>query len=73
MKIVVGKNPKGLVSQSEGTIITPKILYERYKNVLKNNPNLRIIDFTREDFSDMTPQEIEKFMEEYLKDLKGVF
>lgn len=50
-------------------IIKLKDLYDDYIQELKQNPNLRIIDFKKEDFSNMTIEESKDFMNEYLKDL----
>lgn len=54
-----------------GKIITPKYLYELYKRLLINNPQIRIIDLSKVDFSGMTLVEVEEFMVEYLKDLQS--
>lgn len=52
-----------------GHYITPKNLYEKYRNLLVNNPNLRVINFSSVDFSDMNLEQVEEFMELYLGDL----
>ena len=52
-------------------IITLNDLYNKYIRFLKDNPNLRIIDFKRGDFSDMNYQEIKEFMDEYLRDISA--
>ena len=55
---------------STGIIITPKILYELYRKVLIENPNLKIIDFSSFDFTGMNLDEVSAFTNEYLKDLE---
>ena len=55
---------------SEGTTITPQILYEMYRKILIENPNLKIIDFSHLDFTGMNLDEVSHFMNEYLKDLQ---
>ena len=52
-------------------IITPASLYERYRKLLVDNPNLRAIDFSHFDFKGMNVNEVENFMAEYLKDLSA--
>ena len=55
---------------STGVIITPKVLYELYRKVLIENPNLKIIDFSSFDFTGMNLDEVSAFTNEYLKDLE---
>lgn len=55
----------------DGIVVTPQSLYERYRNLLVANPNLRDIDFSHLDFNGMTPSEVKSFMDEYLKDLSA--
>jgi len=42
--------------------VTPINLYERYKKVLVENPDLLSVNFTPADFRDMDKEEIEEFM-----------
>lgn len=51
--------------------ITPKILFERYKEILLENPELSSASFSDIDFSNMTLDEVEEFMDLYSKDLKA--
>lgn len=44
-------------------------LYKEYKKLLVENPNLRVIDFSQVDFSNMNLSEVEGFMQLYLGDL----
>lgn len=62
---------KAIGIKDSGIDMTPKKLYESYKNILINNPELHIIDFDLVDFNGMTLNEVEEFMDEYLKDLKA--
>ncbi|MBR3116850.1 MAG: hypothetical protein IKF36_03135 [Bacilli bacterium] len=55
----------------EDKILSLKELYEMYVSFLKDNPNLRIIDFKKEDFNDMNYDEIKEFMDEYLNDISA--
>ncbi len=52
-----------------GHYITPRNLYEQYRKLLVNNPNLRAINFNNVDFSNMNLEQVEEFMELYLEDL----
>ena len=76
LAIYIGSN-KGIYiseiinSNSEIKCITPKSLYEEYKKLLVDNPNLRDIDFSHLDFKGMNLQEVQQFMKEYLKDLSA--
>lgn len=54
-----------------GRKVTPISLYERYKTILVNNPELLAVNFTYADFRDMTKEEIEEFIVEYLKELSA--
>ena len=56
---------------SQGELVTPKILYERYKKFMKNHPDIKIIDFSRIDFAGMNLEEAEIFLYHYLSDLKA--
>ncbi len=49
--------------------VTPINLYERYKKVLVENPDLLAVNFTPADFRDMDKEEIEEFIVAYLSDL----
>ncbi len=49
--------------------ITRKILYERYQELLKKNPEIRNITFNKEIFKDMNLDEIDGFMQKYFQDL----
>ena len=54
----------------ENVFVTSKDMYEEYKNILVDNPELKIVDFKFKDFNGMTIDEIEEFMDEYLKTLQ---
>lgn len=49
--------------------ITPINLYERYKRVLAENPELLAVNFSNNDFQDMNQEEIEEFIVAYLSEL----
>lgn len=51
--------------------VTPITLYERYKNILVNNPDLLAVNFSSTDFKDMTSEEVEDFITSYLADLSA--
>lgn len=61
------------VENKNGVTITPKILYERYKKLLIDNPDLRVVDSSKFDFSNMTIEEVNSYMETYLKDLSATW
>lgn len=72
IKVTCGKvDNEQLEVSLEGYEITPKDLYNRYKNLLKNNPTLHAIDFRNIDFSDMNLSEVEEYMDEFLKELSA--
>lgn len=56
---------------NEDVIVSISKLYDEYKKLLVDNPQLRIIDFKSEDFNGMTLDEVEEFMEEYFKDISA--
>ena len=51
--------------------VTPKIVYDRYKNFLKMNPEIKVMNFDMIDFSKMNIIEIKEFIAECLKDLQA--
>ena len=70
--IVIGKVENGAIGlKTKGHIITPKRVYERYKKLVIENPELHVVDFDTIDFSGMSLQQVEEFMIEYMKDLKA--
>lgn len=48
---------------------TLKSLYQQYKQILVNHPELKVVDFSDVDFSSMTKEEIEDFTNEFLSNL----
>lgn len=70
--ITIGKlKNTALGLKAKGEVITPKELYNMYKQIVVENPELHVIDFAAMDFSGMTLAEVESFMIEYLQDLKA--
>jgi len=74
--ITLGTVPKTIpnyeqMSNKNGYIVTPQDIYERYRQILIDNPNLRAIDFSHLDFTGLTASEVKGFMDEYLKDLSA--
>lgn len=70
--ITIGKIENAdLGLKEEGGVITPKVLYNMYKQIVVENPELHVIDFAAMDFSGMNLAEVESFMIEYLQDLKA--
>ena len=55
----------------EGVIVTPRDLYEKFKEFLVNNPTVKPINFGDVDFSGMTLEEVEKFISDYLETYKA--
>lgn len=51
--------------------ITPLILYKRYQKILLDNPDLLAIDFSGNDFRNMTKEETEEFIVAYLSELSA--
>ena len=52
-------------------IISPKSIYIKFRQFIINNPNIQLLDFNDVDFSKMTLEEVETFIEEYLKTFKA--
>ncbi len=69
-KDLVDKNKK-VFSKYYDKIIKLEDMYEDYKQILINNPELRIVDFGYDDFEGMDLSEINEFMEEYFKSLSA--
>lgn len=72
VKLEVGKNyneQMGVVFD-KGYVITPKQLYTRYKNFLVEHPEIKVVDFSKVDFSNMNLVEVEEFVKEYISDLQ---
>ena len=51
--------------------ITPASLYKEYCEILKNNPEIKVVDLSKVDFSTMNLKEVEEFVMEFLKDLQA--
>lgn len=64
-RLVTNINNKAVVQK-----VSRKDLYERFKSILINNPELYNINFDSHIFSDMSIDEIEKLMAEYMKSVK---
>lgn len=76
LSVIVGrvdmfKNKELLLKLGDGYVLTPRALYDRYCQLLVDNPNLRAIDFSHLNFSGMNADEVKNFMTEYLKDLSA--
>lgn len=64
----VTENKMGLnVENEEGREITPRILYQEFTNLLLKNPELKPVNFNDVDFSGMSLEEVNTFVEDYLK------
>ncbi len=59
------------IPNKDGYVVTPKSLKERYKQLLINYPELKTVTLNSYDFSTMSPNEVEEFMKDYLKDLSA--
>lgn len=55
----------------DGCKTTPIILYERYKKLLVDNPDLLAVNFSYHDFKDMKKEEVEEFIVAYLAELSA--
>lgn len=73
LSIHVGQNYSNSINvvNESGFVVTPKSLYEQYRQMLIDNPELRVVDSTRFDFSNMTLEDVNLYMEKYLKDLSA--
>ncbi len=49
--------------------VTPITLYQKYKDLLLKNPDLLAVNFSYDDFQDMSREEIEDFVGAYLSEL----
>ena len=59
------------ISSISGFEVTPKSLYNVYKELLLQYPELKVIHLNDMNFSNMTLEEVENFMNEYLKELSA--
>lgn len=64
-----GLNPKKGIKIKE--VITPKNIYMKFRQFIINNPSIQLLDFNDVDFSQMSLEEVESFIEEYLKIFKA--
>jgi len=62
-------NPNALENKPQ-TMVNPHSIYERFRNLMIKNPELKAIDLSKYDFSQMDLKEVEEFIVEYLKDMK---
>lgn len=62
---------KKLYLPSFDKIISINSMYQEYRQILINNPNLRLVQFHFEDFKGMTMEQVNEFMEAYFNDLKA--
>lgn len=51
--------------------VTPIMLYQRYKKLLVDNPDLLAVNFRKNDFQDMSRKEVEEFIVAYLSELSA--
>lgn len=68
--ITMEKLVSNLGKETKTKTVSRKDLYERFKRILVNNPELYNINFDNHIFSDMSMEEIEKLMAEYMKSVK---
>lgn len=72
--IILGEIKDGMEKhRQQGLIITKKEVHDRYSKLLVDNPELRIVDFSKEDFKGMTLEQVDAFMSGYLKDLQATW
>lgn len=55
----------------DGTKVTPMTLYQKYQKLLVENPDLLAVNFSYNDFRDMSQNEIEEFIVAYLAELSA--
>ena len=68
LKVIdISKNVKSL---SQKTTISYDYISKCFSDLLIDNPELSFVDFSRDYFSGMTNEEIEKYMESYLNDVR---
>ena len=74
VSITIGEIKDGMEKhRQKGLIITKKEVHERYNKLLVENPELRIVDFSKEYFNGMTLEQVEAFMSGYLTDLQATW
>lgn len=55
----------------EGEKYTPKRIYQEYRKILMDNPDIELISFKNVDFSNMNLKEVEDYVQENLKVMKA--
>ena len=55
----------------EGVKVSPIILYQKYKKLLVDHPDLLAVNFSYSDFREMKKEEVEEFIEAYLSELSA--
>lgn len=75
LSIHIGQNCSDFINveNKDGFQVTPKSLYLEYRQMLIDNPELRVVDSTSFDFSNMTLEDVNAYMEKYLKDLSATW
>lgn len=68
-KLAILTSVANISKKEKEKTLTRRILYERYQELLKKNPEIRNITFSKEVFKDMTLEEINGFMQKYFSDL----
>lgn len=75
LSIHIGQNCSEYINveNKDGFKVTPKSLYLEYRQMLIDNPELRVIDSTSFDFSNMTLEDVNLYMKKYLQDLSATW
>ena len=55
--------------RTDGIVVTPNSIYQRFRKMMVENPKLKMIDFSKFDFSGMNLDEVESLVLRYLNEL----
>ena len=55
--------------RTDGIVVTPNSIYQRFRKMMVENPKLKMIDFSKIDFSGMNLDEVESLVLKYLNEL----
>ena len=55
--------------KTAGVIVTPNIIYQKFRKMMVENPNLKMIDFSKFNFEGMNLEEVENIVIKYLNEI----
>ncbi len=55
--------------KTDGVIVTPNIIYQKFRKMMVENPNLKMIDFSKFNFEGMNLEEVEDIVIKYLNEI----